>query len=357
MKNFVCLAALAALSSATDNYFTIDQATRTFRDTSGRARIFHGFNAVVKAAPYLPYDDHFDFDMSISDEDLQYLQDWGAKIIRLGVMWESVERSPGVYDTDYLDKVETLINRLGDAGMAVIVDNHQDLFSRQLCGEGVPHFYTPDDVDHHCPIGVVGTFFRLAGRCVSLKSYDMKTDEDGLPLVSECLKHSFEDMYTAPEVASAFDALYTNKDGLQDKMFAFWTEVATRFSTNPNIIGYDILNEPWPANMYKDASLFFEPSKFDKTILYPLSQKAHEVVRKVDDTKAIFFEGAQFPDTQPFFGGKTLALGFPDTPGGAEYANRQVLNDHTYCCQAAGSMCDEGEPPLDKSHTCRKFHK
>ena len=62
--------------------------------------------------------------MSISDEDLKYMQAWGTKIIRLGVMWESVERSPGVYDTEYLDKVDALINRFGDYGMAVIVDNH-----------------------------------------------------------------------------------------------------------------------------------------------------------------------------------------------------------------------------------------
>lgn len=129
-------------------------------------------------------------------------------------------------------------------------------------------------------------------------------------------------MYTAPEVASAFSALYTNQDGLLDKMFAFWTEVAQRFKDNPNVIGYDILNEPWPANMYKDASLFFKPRKFDSEILYPVAQEAHSVVRAVDDDKAIFFEGAQFPDTQPFLGGKTLSLGFPDTPGGAEYANR-----------------------------------
>ena len=33
--------------------------------------------------------------------------------VRLGVMWEAVEREPGVYDHEYLDKVETLINRFG----------------------------------------------------------------------------------------------------------------------------------------------------------------------------------------------------------------------------------------------------
>ena len=56
-----------------------------------------------------------------------------------------------------------------------------------------------------------------------------------------------------------------------DKMFAFWTQVAQKFKDNPNVIGYDILNEPWPANMYKEASLFFKPRKFDEQKLYPLS--------------------------------------------------------------------------------------
>jgi endoglycosylceramidase len=59
-------------------------------------------------------------------------------------------------------------------------------------------------------------------------------------------------MYTAPEIASAFDALYSNKDGLLDKMLSFWSVVAERFAANENVIGYDILNEPWAANMYRE---------------------------------------------------------------------------------------------------------
>jgi endoglycosylceramidase len=78
-------------------------------------------------------------------------------------------------------------------------------------------------------------------------------------------------MYTAPEVASAFDALYQNKDGLQDKMMAFWSVVSERFATNTNVIGYDIINEPWAANMYYDQSLLLQPRSFDADILFPLS--------------------------------------------------------------------------------------
>ena len=186
MQKLACLAISAVAAANTTQKWTIDPATRTFRDEAGRARIFHGFNVVVKKPDYLPIQDKFDFDMSISTEDLEYLRDWGAKIIRLGVMWESVERTAGNYDLDYLDKVDELINKFGDYGMAVIVDNHQDLFSRSLCGEGIPHFYTPTNIDHKCPFSLLGLFFSLAGRCVPLSSYNMETDADGLPLITEC---------------------------------------------------------------------------------------------------------------------------------------------------------------------------
>ena len=163
-------------------------------------------------------------------------------------------------------------------------------------------------------------------------------------------------MYTAPEVASAFSALYNNEFGLQDKMLDFWKVVAAKFEGNPNVIGYDIFNEPWAANIYREPSLFYETEKFDREKLFPMAQRADAAVRTVDNKKAIFFEPAQIPDTLPFLGGKTRPIGFPETPGGINYLDRQVLNDHSYCCQASGSMCADGEPPLEKADVCRKFH-
>ena len=41
-------------------------------------------------------------------------------------------------------------------------------------------------------------------------------------------------------------------------MFEFWKVVVTRFKGNKNVIGYDIMNEPWTANMYKDITLFLD---------------------------------------------------------------------------------------------------
>ena len=83
----------------------------------------------------------FDSQNSLNDEDIANLVKWGMNFVRLGVTWESVERTEGHYDEAYLDKINTLINKLGDAGIYTLIDAHQDVFGRMTCGEGFPNFY------------------------------------------------------------------------------------------------------------------------------------------------------------------------------------------------------------------------
>jgi aryl-phospho-beta-D-glucosidase BglC (GH1 family) len=49
----------------------------------------------------------------LNDQDIADLKRWGMNFVRLGVMWEAVEREPKVYDMKYLDRVENLIIKLG----------------------------------------------------------------------------------------------------------------------------------------------------------------------------------------------------------------------------------------------------
>ena len=116
MSNFIlaslAAAALGTLASAA-NQITIDPARRMFVDPEGRTVLFHGHNIVYKVAPYIPSDGSFDPQNSLNDKDIADLVKWGTNFVRLGVMWEGVERSEGVYDEDYLNKVEELINKLG----------------------------------------------------------------------------------------------------------------------------------------------------------------------------------------------------------------------------------------------------
>jgi len=61
------VAGIIGAAAAVVTPITIDTATRNFRDTTGRARIFHGQNVVVKLPNYLPTSGAFDYTMSIND--------------------------------------------------------------------------------------------------------------------------------------------------------------------------------------------------------------------------------------------------------------------------------------------------
>ena len=50
--------------------------------------------------------------MSLTDEDMIQLKQWGTNIVRLGVIWEAVEKKPGIYDFEYLDEIESIVKRL-----------------------------------------------------------------------------------------------------------------------------------------------------------------------------------------------------------------------------------------------------
>lgn len=68
----------------------------------------------------------------------------------------------------------------------------------------------------------------------------------------------------------------------------------------------------------------------------------------------MYFETAEYPDSGL---GKVNHTGFVTPPGGQNNSAYHVLNDHTYCCQLGGDVCDTGEPALDSAAECLAFHK
>ena len=123
MNKLLALGATALLEPVLSK-ISINPESRQFVDEVGRTIIFHGVNVVYKVAPYIPSQDIFNPEESLSSEDIQNLKDWGMNFVRLGVMWEAVERQPGVYDMNYLAKVNDLITKLGEAGIYTLVDAH-----------------------------------------------------------------------------------------------------------------------------------------------------------------------------------------------------------------------------------------
>ena len=336
--------------------FSIDPTHRFILDNYGRYSIFHGGNVVVKLPPYLPTLDVFDYQFSLNTkEDLETMKRLGFNSIRLGVIWEAVEKKPGEYDMDYLNKVEQIINTLGENGIYTMVDAHQDVFSRNFCGEGVPYFYVNEmGFDKKCDASALTRILGFVGVCKTLEDFNFRYDENGLPLIEDCVKHNFADYHVIAGFSSAYRNFYQNRANIQDKFVEFWKTVVKRFKGNKYILGYDLWNEPAPGGPMEDIKSMI-PGRPDIKDILPVYRKVDTELRKIDPNYILYFENTPVPDILPIFGGLFLGS-MSEKPAGDEMP--QVYNFHTYCCLSSADICSHGEANYENSlKVCPTYHE
>jgi hypothetical protein len=76
---------------------------------------------------------------------------------------------------------------LGEKGIYTLVDAHQDVFARRICGEGVPDFYATNDVlEHTCRGEVIPEILNLFGACTPMKDYGFRYDANDDPVIEDC---------------------------------------------------------------------------------------------------------------------------------------------------------------------------
>ena len=107
-----------------DGLVTVDPDSKMLLDSEGRTLILHGVNAIYKVPPYLPDSSRFDVETSLNEDDIRNLSEWGFNFVRLGVMWEAVEKKEGVYDTQYINQVKEIIKQLGKAGIYTLIEGY-----------------------------------------------------------------------------------------------------------------------------------------------------------------------------------------------------------------------------------------
>lgn len=313
LRCMTCLALVLAVLALAQG--AIQTKNKNFVDKDGRTMIYRGQNAVFKIAPWLPSSKGFDATSTLSRIDAKNLQRWGFNVIRLGVMWPGVEDgAEGAFSEDYLDEVDTIVKLLGEHDISVVLDLHQDLFSRDFCGEGVAD-YVVETCKKHMPADLQP--FPAPVRNAS----SVRMDEDGNPALDWCLETPFFKFYMADEVGAMFQCLYDDRDGLWDSLGGFWQKVASRFSESKNVLGYELINEPWLGDIYRDKSLLL-PKQTESRFLQPMYESIAAKIRQVDDEKIIFFEGVTI-DYWP--------SGFDRVPGGPDYAGRSAISYHIYC--------------------------
>eukprot|EP01094_Clydonella_sp_ATCC50884_P025311 TRINITY_DN6604_c0_g2_i1.p1 TRINITY_DN6604_c0_g2~~TRINITY_DN6604_c0_g2_i1.p1 ORF type:complete len:554 (+),score=159.76 TRINITY_DN6604_c0_g2_i1:65-1663(+) len=314
-----CVCAAATADADANPFVHVDTDSHFFVDSDGRVRIFHGVNAVYKEAPWHPQLEGFDTQNSLSDVDAQNLNEWGMNVVRLGVEWPGVEPEQGQYNDTYLDAIGEIVETLGRRGIYTILDCHQDIFSRYYCGEGVPDWATP----LHASL--------LPFPLPAVKERLPTQNGTDYPDINACLEHTFSRYYFSGAVSASFQALYDNRNGLQDHFTDYWRAVASRFSNSSYVLGYELINEPWCGDLYKQPSLLLKPGLADTQNLAPMYEHLNDAIREIDNEHVIFFE----PAVSDLF-----HSGFEQGPGGPEYNDRNAYSYHIYCY--AGSP--DGDP-------------
>jgi len=230
-------------------------------DRDGRVVILHGWNMVYKVGSYRPADSGF------SGDDIRFLRRHGFNTVRLGIIQNGVEPelpAPGgkaAYRERYLDSIAKTERALAKRGIFTLLDVHQDLYNERFEGEGFPDW------------AVVGEAATLPAE-----------PKQGFPA----------NYLGMPALSRAFDLFWENASDavgrpLQDSFAAMWQHMAKRFRDEPNVLGYNILNEPWPGTSYPSCVSPTGCPAFDTGSLQPFTERVLAAIRKADPETLVWY--------------------------------------------------------------------
>jgi endoglycosylceramidase len=182
------------------------------RDARGRTVILRGFN--IKVDPI------FDANETIPPldaTDLTLMRQSGFNFVRLPVNWSAFEPQQGQYQTAYLDRIAQFLDLVRPFGIYVLLDFHEDGWSKWICEDGAPQWAEPP----------------LTGQ------------SSGGSTVGDC--------HVANDALAAHAAFFADKNQLQEAYAAMFTRFATRFARDQAVLGYEIMNEPIAADSDVEA--------------------------------------------------------------------------------------------------------
>ena len=125
-------------------FLSVTTSKKKLYDEEGRELLLRGVNLSGIAKHPQPNCQSFvgrPFYLDEAKEHLKRIQELGMNHIRFITTWEAIEgKGPKVYDEEYLTYVVDFCQLAADMGIYVLIDMHQDLFSRHLFGSGAPRW-------------------------------------------------------------------------------------------------------------------------------------------------------------------------------------------------------------------------
>jgi endoglycosylceramidase len=201
---------------------------RDLVDVHGRVLQLRGINLVHKGTPfYAPLADGW-----LGDDDVASLLRDGHNAVRLGVWADALLPEPGVVDREYLERVADGVDRLARAGVWVLLDFHQDVFV------GLPDWATTPEA-----AALPGLPDGLASGQLWALSY-----------LSPRSLQQWDDLWDRVPVAGGRSAVDLLGDGV--------AAVAERFRNHPDVLGIDLLNEPFAGSPVVQCTLGACPERY-----------------------------------------------------------------------------------------------
>lgn len=195
-----------------------------FIDNFRRVRMFHGFNSVQKDFPWYQ-------EQMLNVTKLKLFKAWGFNIVRLGTMWSGVEPVENKYSQSYIGILQEIVRRFDEYGMYSLLDMHQDVLSSA--------YGTYDGI----PLWLVDKFPKFP----DIYRYPY-------PFESNSTSRSWASNYITYAACDGYQNLYKSDIGL-DHWTRFWLKMTETFANATSVIGYELINEPWVGNFYKDPPL------------------------------------------------------------------------------------------------------
>jgi endoglycosylceramidase len=249
------------------------------RRADGKHVILRGVNARVAGVFDVTFDDGRQPLEPIPDftaEDAAEARRLGFNVLRLPVNWSGLEPKSGEISTSYLDRVAAIVEVCRKAGIYVLLDMHQDAWSKEIGEDGTPLWAIQPPPD-----------MLLGGPLTDLG-----------------------DRRTSQQVMRAFKGFFEeNRGQLQEHFADTVAALATRFKDDDAVIGFEIMNEPLTTQDALDAFHF----------------KVAKRLRQVTD-KLVFFEpnstrnfidsapqaSAPFPEKDVAYAPHVYTLAFSD---------------------------------------------
>lgn len=248
------LALLAAAGATAAPRGPLTHEGRWITDKRGRVVILHGWNMVYKVGSYRPADAGF------GGDDMRFLRRHGFNTVRLGIIQNGLEPElPGAdgkprYRKGYLRSIAHTERKLSRHRIFTLLDVHQDLYNERFQGEGFPDW------------AVVGDAATLPAE----PKQGFPANYLGMPALNRAYDHFWQN-----------DADAAGRP-LQDSFAAMWRHIAKRFKDRREVLGYNILNEPWPGSQYPTCASNAGCPAFDTQFLEPFSERVIAAIRDVD---------------------------------------------------------------------------